>query len=166
MSADNVVDLLVTAAETTVVAVETLQQAKAESKAAKSNAAIADANAALELANAEAARKKALYDANVKREENERLSSRQRALYAKAGVDIDSGTPLLVLAEQARDMEEDARNIELQGEVGYEQGVAKSNIWKRTSASYMSSARDAERLGNTGAASGILKTVSKINSIF
>jgi hypothetical protein len=44
------------------------------------------------------------------------LMGKQRSLYAKAGVDITSGSPLLVLADTAMQAEEERQRIEYAGE--------------------------------------------------
>lgn len=54
--------------------------------------------------------------ANAQRLQNQRLLARQRALYAKGGVDM-TGTPLLVQAEQAGQLEMAALEVERQGSI-------------------------------------------------
>lgn len=44
------------------------------------------------------------------------LMGKQRSLYAKAGVDITSGSPLLMLAETAMQAEEEQQRIKFSGE--------------------------------------------------
>jgi hypothetical protein len=51
----------------------------------------------------------------VHREKVKRLMASQRALYAKAGVDIASGSPLIVMAETAAEGEEEAQRIKRTG---------------------------------------------------
>ena len=87
-----------------------LQTAKVEAAAYKYNASINDRNAVQE-------RQKADYDEEQSRKRLHILMGTQRALYAKAGVDLSSGSPLLVLAETAAEGEEEAQNIRWQGDV-------------------------------------------------
>jgi len=148
MSADSLIDIIVPVAEAAGGVIESVQAAKAEEKTAKENARI-------EAENAAAAKRRYDYEAKIKREENERLSSKQRALYAKSGVEIDSGTPLLVLAEEARKMEEDALFIEEQGNVEYNAGMSRASIWNTR-------AREARRSGNVGAVGTILKSAKRL----
>jgi hypothetical protein len=71
-------------------------------------------NIALE--QAQASRAKAQYDADVEREEARRRLSAQNAKFAKSGVDL-TGTPLMVMAEQARFSEKDIQSILYTGEI-------------------------------------------------
>lgn len=54
--------------------------------------------------------------ANAQRQQNLRLMARQRALYGKAGVNM-TGSPLLVQAEQAGQLEMAALEVERQGSI-------------------------------------------------
>jgi hypothetical protein len=87
-----------------------IQSAKVEAAAYKYNASINDANAVAE-------RRKADYDEKQSRKKLATLMGTQRALYAKAGVDLSSGSPLFVLAETAAEGEEEAQNIRWAGDV-------------------------------------------------
>jgi hypothetical protein len=69
------------------------------------------------IANAEAARTKAAYEEAIQRDKLKKLMGRTRTLYAKAGVDISEGSPLLMLMEQAEEGERDAQAIRYGGEV-------------------------------------------------
>lgn len=93
-----------------VSAVGNYQSAKAEVAAYRFNARI---NAA----DAVAARTKSDYEEKQSRKKLITLMGSQRALYAKAGVDLSSGSPLLVLANTAAEGEEEAQNIRWQGDV-------------------------------------------------
>ncbi len=68
-------------------------------------------------ANAEAARKKAAYEEEIQRDKLKKIMGRQRTLYAKAGVNIDEGSPLLMLMETAEEAERDAQAIRYGGDV-------------------------------------------------
>jgi hypothetical protein len=111
---------------------------------------IADENAAIAQADAEQKKKQAVYEAAKQREENQRLLSRQRLLFAKAGVRIDEGSPLLFLSQQESEMEEEAHNIELGGEVEYAKGMNKARL-------YSIQGRQAVETSNVGAVGTILK---------
>lgn len=78
-----------------------------------------DYNAIVALRDAEAAKQTAEYEARQKRKETERLLSRQKALYGKAGVALE-GSPLLMMEETAAEGELDALMIERTGKL-YEQ---------------------------------------------
>jgi hypothetical protein len=74
-------------------------------------------NAAINEQNAVAARIKSDWEEEQSRERTRKLLGTQRALYAKAGVDLSSGSPLLVLAETASEGEEEAQYIKWGGDV-------------------------------------------------
>jgi hypothetical protein len=61
--------------------------------------------------NAQLAVEKAKYEAELSAEKFERLKGKQTALYAKAGVDIGSGSPLLVVADTASQEKEEMSMI-------------------------------------------------------
>jgi len=95
---------------TAVAAYSSYQQGKAEQ-------AGYDYNAQVATANAETAKTKAYLDENQQRDRLKRLMGTQRTLYAKAGVDLTSGSPLMVLADTASEGEKTALNIRYGGEV-------------------------------------------------
>ncbi len=74
-------------------------------------------NAKVSEANAEAIKAKAAYEEDISRDKLKRLMGTQRALYGKAGVDISSGSPLLVLADTAAQGEKEALAIRYGGDV-------------------------------------------------
>jgi hypothetical protein len=69
------------------------------------------AQAAASEYNAAATEEKGKYEESQARDRLRRLLGTQRALYAKAGVDITSGSPLLVMADTAAQGEQEALNI-------------------------------------------------------
>ncbi len=68
-------------------------------------------------ANAEAIEKKTTYEEEMQRDKLKKIMGRQRALYAKAGVNINEGSPLLMLMETAEEGERDVQAIRYTGEV-------------------------------------------------
>lgn len=104
------VGMVASAAGAGYSAYSSYRQGKAQEKLSNYNAA---------LANQEAATKErdARIQANAQRAQNERLLATQRALYAKAGVTLATGTPLLVQAEQAATLERSALDIERTGSI-------------------------------------------------
>jgi len=90
------------------------QSGQAQEKAYKFNAAIAEQDAAAE-------RKKADYEEGQARLRLRQLIGTQRTLYAKAGVDLSSGSPLMVLADTAARGEEDLQMIKYGGDVAVAQ---------------------------------------------
>ncbi len=61
--------------------------------------------------NADVAEKRGVYAETQSRLKWKRLIGQQLALYAKAGVDVSSGYPLLVMSQQAAEGELEALNI-------------------------------------------------------
>lgn len=74
-------------------------------------------NAQVYEAEAEQVKETAAYNEALHRKKVRALISKQRALYAHAGVDLAEGSPLLVLAETAAEGEEEALMIRREGEV-------------------------------------------------
>jgi len=97
-----------------------------------------DYNAALEL-------HKAAYEERKSRRETRQLLGRQKALYAKAGVDIASGSPLLSLIDTVEQGEEEAQMIR-------QRGISAYDINKRYG-------EEAETAGKVGAISSFLTGV-------
>ena len=92
--------------------------------------------------NADVAEQKAAYEEGQSRLRWKRLMGQQLALYAKAGVDISSGSPLLVMSQQAAEGELEALNIRYSGE-----NVANIERWY---------GKKAKRAGEIGAWSTLL----------
>ncbi len=76
------------------------------------------------------------FEARKLEREKRVMAGRQRALYAKAGVDISAGSPLEVMAETAREYEADieqTRNIGLlayQSALKSAKAVKTAGLWK------------------------------------
>ncbi len=102
--------LAMSAVGTGVSALGQIQKGKTEKAAGEYNARVSEANAA-------AIEKKTVYEEEQSRDKLKRLMGTQRALYAKAGVDITSGSPLLVLADTAAEGEKEAKMIRYGGDV-------------------------------------------------
>ena len=83
---------------------------RAEARAYRMNAKVLDDEAA-------AVKEKAMYEESVHRDKLRKLLSSQRALYAKAGVNLSEGSPLAVISETAMEGEEEAMIIRRSGEV-------------------------------------------------
>lgn len=124
---------------------------------AQAQAEIAEYNAAVAAAEAEAAKQKALYDAEQSRDKFRRLMGRQRALYAKAGVDIASGSPLLMLADQASEAEKERLAILHSGGVTAASDLNKSSLYSMT-------ARNASTAGYINAGSTFLSGMAQAKS--
>lgn len=71
--------------------------------------------------NAEIARQKATYEEDKSRAKFKKLRGIQRSLYGKAGVDLTSGSPLLIMSESAAEGELEAEMIRWGGETEAQQ---------------------------------------------
>jgi hypothetical protein len=60
------------------------------------------------------------------------LMGRQRALYAKAGVDITEGSPLLMMSFQAQEAERDRQAILYGGKTAEQSDIDKANLFRFT----------------------------------
>ena len=94
--------------------------------------AAAEYNAKIAERDAELARQKAEYDADVSAKEFKKLLGRQKALYAKAGVDISEGSPLLVMAYQAEEGERDRQAILYGGKTAQESAIDRARLFRFT----------------------------------
>ncbi len=78
--------------------------------------------------NAKVDKRKALHEEQASRTRFKRLMASQRALYAKAGVDLSSGSPIEVLSHTAALGEQEALNIR----IGGQEASALGNFYART----------------------------------
>ncbi len=92
-----------------------IQQGAAAAQQAKLQQEILEQNALLAERRAKAERDAATDAARVFEKEGKRISGAQRAAFARGGVLATEGTPLLVLAETVRNLEEDRLNILREG---------------------------------------------------
>lgn len=99
-----IIGIVATVAAAGMSAYGQYQQGQAQSQALKYNATVAE-NQAI------AARQQAAYLADREREQTRRVLSRQRALYGTAGVDVGVGSPLMVMADSARQGELNAQAV-------------------------------------------------------
>jgi len=120
---------------------------------------MADYNAKVAANDAAAAQHQAEYDAEASAERYKILMGRQRALYAKAGVDLTSGSPLLAMANQAYEAEEEKQAILYGGKVNSSKALNQSTLYSLTGSS-------AARAGNIGATSSFLSGVANAASSY
>ena len=83
----------------------------------KAQQALADYNAKLMAQQAEVTERDAAAEANQQRLRSQYALAQQRAVYAMSGVVSDTGSPLLVEAQQAGYMEMNALETERQGQI-------------------------------------------------
>ncbi len=76
-----------------------------------------EANAEVIEADATVVESEAAYSESQHREKVRRLLATQRSLYAKSGVDLSSGSPLVVLGQTAAEGEEESLQIRRTGQI-------------------------------------------------
>lgn len=110
-------------AGTLLRAVSQYQSGKAQEKAYKANARMADQEAdAIDVSTN--------YKVQKERDRARALSARQRVLYAKAGVDLSTGSPLMVMAEDAGKMEEDIYMTQYGGDIEALKARNQGNMYR------------------------------------
>jgi hypothetical protein len=122
------------------------EQAQTQEKYAKYNAKVAENQAAGE-------RMRAGVAADQQRELHRRVIANQRAQYGASGVDVASGSPLLVIADSARQAELDAQII-LSG------GEARASGFQSQAALDRFQGRAASQAGYVNAGSTLLSGTS------
>jgi len=128
-----IVPLLV--AGTAVSSVSAIQQGRAAKKQGEAQAEIAARNAQMAEAQAEEQRVAAAAEAVRIEEQGEALKSRQRALFAKSGVDVGKGSPLSVLVDTASKTAADAAEIRRQGVISSITSQSQAGIMRAQGAS-------------------------------
>ena len=93
-----------------------------------------------------------IQEEEISRTKLKRLLATQRAAYAKAGVDISSGSPLTILAATAAEGEKEALNIRM----GTEESAEMARFSGRTARSVGESRSKATLLGGLGSAGSFL----------
>lgn len=101
----------------------------------------------------------ALILANAQRARNEKLMGKQRALYAKSGVLFNTGTPLMVQAEQAGQLEMAALEIETTASNEAARMRQQAVVDRMTG-------KAAARAGGLGAVSTVLGTAGSLGSTY
>jgi hypothetical protein len=124
----------------------------------KATAAWNNYNAKVAERNAEMAKLEAETEAGRKRAETQRLLSRQRAVYGKAGVEFE-GSPLLVMEDTAAEGEMDALLIEYRGATQMQARRSQADLDRMR-------ARSARRMGWYGVGTSILGGASSAGSYY
>jgi hypothetical protein len=71
-----------------------------------------------------------MWDETISRESSRERISKMIASYAKSGVVLDEGSPLLVMADSAAKAEKDALAIRWGGDVDYTQAINEANLMR------------------------------------
>ena len=102
---------------------------------------------------------RAAFDAARSREQSRRVLANQRAVYGASGVDIAAGSPLLVMADSAKQAELDAQIILSGGQARSSDAIARANI-----ARYQGTA--AARAGSIQAGTTLLSGATRAYGVY
>lgn len=127
-----------------ITAVSTIQQGRAAEQQGQAQAAIAARNALLAERQAEEQRVAAAAEALRQEREGKALKARQRAVFAKSGVEL-RGTPLSVIAETAQNLEADRLTILREGRIRAGTSQAQAGIFRAQGAAAKAKGRAARR---------------------
>jgi len=155
-----IISLLAAGTTATVVSqVQSGKQAKAQGKAQE---AIAIRNAEMAEAQAEEQRTAAAAEAVRIEEQGEALRSRQRALFAKSGVEAGKGSPLAVLVDTASKTAADAAEVRRQGIISSISSRAQGDVLRAQGASAKARGRAAGRASVLSAVGTGLSGAAKV----
>lgn len=90
----------------------------------------AEYNARASEIEAAEAKRKAAYDAETSSMQFKELMGKQKALYAKAGVDLSSGSPLLTMSFQAEQAERDKQAILYSGKTAEQSSLTRASLFR------------------------------------
>ena len=139
-----------------------IQQGRAARAQGRAQEEIALRNAQLAERQAEAEQQAAIEAARQQERVGEELKGRQRAAFAKAGVQIARGTPLSVLVETAEDLEADRLTILREGAISAAQRRSQADIFRAQGTAAKARGRAIGRASTLAAAGTILTTVGGV----
>ena len=142
-----------------VTGVSQVQAGRAAKAQAEAESDIAAYNARLKEAEAKAEQESAAAAAAQFAEEAEALTSRQRVLFAKAGVEPSKGSALSVIVKTAQELEADRLTILREGAISSAQRRAEANIFRMRGSAARARGRAAGRGSRLAAVGTILSTV-------
>ncbi len=150
------------AATTAVQVYSSVQQGKFQRGMAEYNASLAEWNKKVKQREAQALGEKMQYEIKQKRRQKDLLTSRQKALYAKAGVDIESGSPLLVMLDSVDQAEQDIMMLDYARSLDIQRVLAGGEAMDFEAALFRAEGRFRERAGYLGAMGSLLKGAASI----
>ncbi len=144
-----------------LTAVSQIQQGRAARQAGKTQQAIAERNALLAERQAEAEQQAAIAEARKQEREGEAFKGKQRAAFAKAGVQA-RGTPLAVLVETAETLEAERLTILREGAISAAQRRGQAGVLRAQGAAAKARGKAAFRGARLAAGGTILSTVGTV----
>lgn len=145
----------------TVAVVSTVQQGRAAAAQGRAAQAIAERNALLAERQAEEERVAAAAEALRQEREGKALKGRQRALFAKSGVEL-RGSPLSVIVETAQNLEADRLTILREGAIRAGTAQAQAGIFRAGGKAAKARGRAAKRASILTAVGTGLSTVGQV----
>ncbi len=145
----------------TIQVVSTIQQGRAAKAQGRAQAEIAARNALLAERQAEEQRVAAVAAALKQEREGKALKGRQRALFAKSGVEL-RGTPLSVIVETAQNLEADRLTILREGAIRAGTSQAQADIFRAQGVSAKARGRAKKRASILSAVGTGLSTVGSV----
>ncbi len=139
----------------------TIQEGQAAQAEGETQAAIAERNALLAERQAESQRQAAAAEALKQERKGKALKARQRALFAKSGVEL-RGSPLSVLVETAENLEADRLNILKEGRIAAGTSLQQAGIIRAQGASAKARGRATKRASILSAVGQGLTTVGTV----
>jgi len=139
-----------------------IQQGKAAKAQGEAQSRIAARNAQMAERQAEEQRVAAAAEAVRIEEQGEALKSRQRALFAKSGVEAGKGSPLAVLVDTASKTAADAAEVRRQGVISSISSRAQGDVLRAQGVSAKARGRAA---GRASVLSGVGTGISGVASI-
>ena len=147
----------------TLTAVSQVRQGRAAAAQGRAQAAIAARNAQLAERQAEQERVAAAAEALKQERAGKALKGRQRALFAKSGVEL-RGTPLSVIVDTATELEADRLTILREGAVRAGTRKAQAGIFRAQGVSAKARGRAAKRASILTAVGTGLSTVGSVGT--
>ena len=141
-------------------ALSMVQEGRAARETGAAQAAIAERNALLAERQAEAEQQAAAAEAKIQREAGEELLARQRALFAKGGVEL-RGTPLSVVVDTAEKLEADRLTILREGAITAAQRKGQADVLRLQGRAAKARGRATGRASVLAAGGTILSTIGQ-----
>lgn len=147
-----------------MMAVGQIQAGRMAAAQAEGQQAMMDYNAALQEREAERLRELSIFEQTRQAKRGERIKSTMLARMGKAGVVSTVGTPLLVQAEQAAELELENLMIGYEGQVGVSRAKSAAAGYRMQGEAYGAQAKSARAAGYLGAGTTLLTGFSTMGA--
>lgn len=140
----------------------TLQAGEAASAQAEAQSAQAEVEAKLAEGQAIQEELRGVEEERLRREAGEELSARQRAQFAKGGVRVGEGTPLLVLADTLLDTTEDIQAIQQTTEAAASAFRSQAQTFRLQALTFRGVGAEAEAASRIEAGTSLISGLSSL----